>query len=301
VTVLTIAPDIKQALEAAKPVVALESAVITHGLPKLAAIEAVKGQWAACEKGGAQPAVIAVYQGALRVGLTLSECQSLAEHEGAVKVSPWNLAAAMVRPGFGGTTVAATVAAASQANIQVVSTGGIGGVHPGANGMDVSADLTELSRRQVCVVCAGPKSTLDAAATLERLETLGVPVIGWRSSMLAGFLATSAGIRLPVRADTIDTLASIASQHWALGGAGIVVSQPLGSEFAIARSDLSDDGQVTARGPERTPAELSHLQERLGARVIGANVTLLERNAALAASLAAALSLQRASSQTARG
>jgi pseudouridine-5'-phosphate glycosidase len=301
VSALAIAPEIQHALEAGKPVVALESAVITHGLPKPAAIEAVKGQWAACEKGGAQPAVVAVYQGALRVGLTLSECQSLAEHEGAVKVSPWNLAAAIVSPGFGGTTVAATVAAAAQANIQVVSTGGIGGVHPGANGMDVSADLTELSRRQVCVVCAGPKSTLDAVATLERLETLGIPVIGWRSSMLAGFLATSAGIRLSVRADTNDALASIVSQHWVLGGAGIVVSQPLGSELAIARSDLSDDGQVPARGPDRTPAELSHLQQRLGARVIEANVALLEHNAALAAALAAALTRQRASSQTARG
>jgi pseudouridylate synthase len=301
VAALTVAPDIERALAAGRPVVALESAVITHGLPKPAAIEAVKGQWAACEKGGAQPAVVAVYQGGLRVGLTLLECRSLAEHEGAVKVSPWNLAAAIVTPGFGGTTVAATVAAAAQANIQVVSTGGIGGVHPGANWIDVSADLTELSRQPVCVICAGPKSTLDAGATLERLETLGVPVIGWRSSVLAGFLATSAGIRLPARADTIDTLASIVSQHWALGGAGIVVSQPLGSELALQRSDLSDDGQVTARGPARTPAELSHLQERLGARVIEANIAVLERNAGLAASLAAALIRTQTSSQTSRG
>lgn len=296
-----IAPDVEQALTSGKPVVALESAVITHGLPKPAAIEAVKRQWAACEKDGAQPAVVAVYEGALRIGLTLSECESLAAYEGAVKVSPWNLAPAIVSPGFGGTTVAATVVAAAQANIQVVSTGGIGGVHPGAGGLDVSADLTELSRRPVCVVCAGPKSTLDAGATIERLETLGVPVIGWRSSLLAGFLAMSAGIRLPIRTDTIDALASIVTQHWALGGAGLVVSQPLGGELAIPRSELSDDGQLTPRGPERTPAELSQLQERLGPRVIEANIALLEHNAALAASLAAALTRTRASSQTTRG
>jgi pseudouridine-5'-phosphate glycosidase len=281
-------PAVRDAMASGAAVVALESAVITHGLPKPAAMEAVRRQWDACERAGATPAVVAVFDGELRVGLTLDECEALAGRAGAVKVSPWNLAAATVNPGFGGTTVAATIVAATRAGIRVMSTGGIGGVHPGG-GQDVSSDLTELGRQPVCVVCAGPKSTLDAGATVERLETLGVPVIGWRSSLLAGFLATSAGLRLPIRVETVDDLVSILVRHWELGGAGVVISQPLAGELAIPRSELAGDEATTAHGPERTPAELSRLQARLGDRVIRANVALLERNAALAAAVAAAL------------
>jgi pseudouridine-5'-phosphate glycosidase len=288
VSALTIAPAVRDAIAAGAAVVALESAVITHGLPKPAAIDAVRRQWEACEKAGATPAVVAVFDGTLRVGLTLDECAALAERTDAVKVSPWNLAAALMTPGFGGTTVAATIVAAAGSGIRVVSTGGIGGVHPG-DGHDVSSDLTELARQAVCVVCAGPKSTLDAGATLERLETLGVPVIGWRSSLLAGFLATSAGLRVPVRVETVDELVSILAGHWELGGSGVVISQPLAGDLAIPRSELAGDEATTARGPDRTPAELSHLQARLGDRVIRANVALLERNAELAALLALAL------------
>jgi pseudouridylate synthase len=290
VSAVSIAPAIDKALRAGRPVVALESAVITHGLPAAAALDAVERQSSACQNAGALPAVVAVYAGALRAGLSLDECRALASRSDNAKVSPWNLASSILNPGFGGTTVAATIRAAAEAGIRIVSTGGIGGVHPGANGIDVSADLTELSRHQVCVVCAGPKSTLDAGATLERLETLGVPVIGWRSSLLAGFLSVSAGLRLPARADTIDALASIVRQHWALGGAGLVVSQPITGNLAIDRADLSNDGALGVRGAERTPAELRQLQTRLGDRVIQANVGLLEGNAGLAASLAMALS-----------
>lgn len=286
---LTISPAVRDAIASDSAVVALESAVITHGLPKPAAIDAVRRQWEACEKAGATPAVVGAFDGQLRVGLTLEECAALAARPDAVKVSPWNLAAALLIPGFGGTTVAATIVAAARASIRVVSTGGIGGVHPGS-GEDVSSDLTELSRQPVCVVCAGPKSTLDAGATLERLETLGVPVIGWRSRLLAGFLATSAGLRLSIRVETVDEMASILARHWELGGAGVVVSQPLAGDLAIPRAELGGDGATTAHGPDRTPAELSRLQARLGDRVIRANVALLEHNAALAAAVAVQLS-----------
>ena len=294
---LSIAPSIRQAMAAGAPIVALESAVITHGLPRAAAMDAVTRQWDACTKLGATPAVVAVFESCLRVGLSLEECASLADRADAVKVSPWNLGAALVTPGFGGTTVAATIAAAATAGIRIVSTGGIGGVHPG-DGQDVSADLTELSRRAVCVVCAGPKSTLDAAATLERLETLGVPVIGWRSSVLAGFLATSAGVRLPARVESVDELGMLLLHHWDLGGAGAVVSQPLPFDLAIPLRELAVDDTAT-HGPQRTPAELRQLQERLGERVIRANVALLERNASLASSLAVALGRLRAAPETA--
>ena len=295
---LSIAPSIRQAKAAGAPIVALESAVITHGLPRAAAMDAVRRQWDACAKLGATPAVVAVFESCLRVGLSLEECASLADRANAVKVSPWNLGAALVTPGFGGTTVAVTIAAAATAGIRIVSTGGIGGVHPG-DGQDVSADLTELSRRAVCVVCAGPKSTLDAAATLERLETLGVPVIGWRSSVLAGFLATSVGVRLPARVESVDELGMLLLHHWDLGGAGAVVSQPLPFDLAIPLRELAVDDPAT-HGPQRTPAELRQLQERLGERVIRANVALLERNASLASSLAVALGRLRAAPETAR-
>jgi pseudouridylate synthase len=288
VSARTIGPEVLAAIGSGTPVVALESAVITHGLPRAAALDAVERQWRECEKAGAVPAVVAVFDGELRVGLSLDDCAALAGRQDAVKVSPWNLAASLERPGFGGTTVAATIMAAHGAGIRIVTTGGIGGVHPG-DGLDVSADLTELSRRPVAVVCAGPKSTLNAAATLERLETLGVPVIGWRSGLLAGFLATSAGLRLPTRADSVEELAAQLRRHWELGGAGIVVSQGLPGELAIPLSELTTDETGREHGPERTPAELARLQARLGDRVIHANIGVLERNAALAAGLAATL------------
>jgi pseudouridylate synthase len=289
VTALAIAPTVERAIQHGRPVVALESAVMTHGLPRPHVIPAVKRQVLACEQAGGVPTIVAVFEGSLRIGLTPDQCQALTDYDRPAKVSPWNLAAAIESPGFGGTTVAATLLAADLAGIKVMSTGGIGGVHPGGNGRDVSADLTELSRRRVCVVCAGPKSTLDAAATLERLETLGVPVIGWRSSLLAGFLAVSAGIRIAARADTIDALAAMVANHWALGGAGIVVSQPIAGELAIAQADLASEGEISVRGPQRTPAELRQLQARLGDRVIRANLAILEANAGLAGALAVAL------------
>jgi pseudouridylate synthase len=290
-TGVVVAAKLRQAIDSGAPVVALESAVITHGLPRAAALQAVRRQSDACQLAGAIPAVVAVFGGQLVVGLSPDECAQLAAHAGATKVSPWNLAAALIDPGFGGTTVAATMAAAVMAGVSVVSTGGIGGVHPG-DGQDVSADLTELSRRRVAVVCAGPKSTLDAAATMERLETLGVPVIGWKSSLLAGFLATSAGIRLPIRADSIDELVQVVRRHWDLGGAGVVISQPLPAAVAIPATALALDALVLEHGPGRTPAELARLQARLGDQVIQANLALLDHNASLAAGLALALSRQ---------
>lgn len=284
---LDISAEVSRALTGHQPVVALESAVITHGLPTDAAIDAVARQHEACVQGGALPAVVALFECRLRVGLSLDECATLARRKDAVKVSPWNLAAGLLAPGFGGTTVAATVRAASLAGIRVVSTGGVGGVHPGGQG-DISSDLTELSRNQVVVICAGPKSTLDRQATMEYLETLGVPVIGWRSDRLAGFLAESTEIPLAARVESVRDLATLLRAHWELRGDGAVVSQPLLGEAALAAELVTDDGG-TERGPARTPAELRRLQERLGPRMIEANIALLEQNALLAAQLAVEL------------
>jgi pseudouridine-5'-phosphate glycosidase len=283
-----ISPAVRQALESVSAVVALESAVITHGLPKDAALDAVRRQGAACDAAGATPAVVAVFNRELRVGLTLDECVELAERTDAVKVSPWNLASTVARGGYGGTTVAATMIAAELAGIHVMSTGGIGGVHPG-DGQDVSADLTELARRRVCVVCSGPKSILDAAATLERLETAGVPVLGWRSERLAGFLAHTVHLPVSGRVDTHAELVAVVRRHWELAGTALVVSNPLPESLAIPAADLTAADEDEERGASRTPAALQRLQSRLGDRVITANVALLERNAGLAAQIARAL------------
>jgi len=286
---IAIAPEVQTALRSGRAVVALESAVITHGLPRGAALEAVQRQWDACIAAGAVPAEVAVFEGRLLVGLSLAECATLADHGNAVKVSPWNIAASLKKPGFGGTTVAATVAAAALAGIRVLSTGGIGGVHPG-DVNDVSADLTELGKNPVCVVCAGPKSTLDRVATLEHLETLGVAVVGWRSVEMAGFLAESSGIRLPASVDTVEDMVPLLREHWALTGAGVVLCQALPAQLAIPSAELAAVAESgDERGGARTPAELKRLQERLGSRVIDANVALLEQNASLAARIAVAL------------
>lgn len=289
---LSIENGVDQALVRGRPVVALESAVITHGLPRNAALEAVARQRAACEAAGAIPAVVAVFRGELRVGLTTDECVELAQRNGAAKVSPWNLASTAIAGGYGGTTVAATMMAAELARIPVMSTGGVGGVHPG-DGQDVSADLTELARRRVCVVCSGPKSILDAAATLERLETAGVPVLGYRSQRLAGFFAHTVDLPVSACVDTVDELAAVVRRHWELGGAGVLVSNPLPESLAIPPGELAGGAEDATRGAGRTPAALQRLQSRLGERVIEANVALLERNAGLAAEIAVALALKR--------
>lgn len=284
---IEISTDVREALASGTAVVALESAVITHGLPVEAALEAVRRQWDACVAEGTVPAVIAVYQGSLLIGLSLDECAGLANRADAAKVSPWNLAASLRAPGFGGTTVAATIRGAIMAGIQVVSTGGIGGVHPGGQG-DVSSDLTELGRNRIVVVCAGPKSTLDRESTMEYLETLGVPVIGWQSNRLAGFLAESTDLSVPARVESVPELESLIRAHWELGGQGAVVSQPLTGDAAIPAELLEIDAG-TERGAARTPAELTRLHERLGPRMLRANIALLEQNARLAARLAVEL------------
>jgi pseudouridine-5'-phosphate glycosidase len=292
VATIDIAPEVAESLQSGRPVVALESAVFTHGLPADAGREALRRQREACQEHGVVPAVVAVHEGRLRVGLTPAQTDALIRHEGAAKVSPWNLAAALHGPGYGGTTVAGTLMACAQAGITVMSTGGIGGVHRGEV-EDVSADLQELSRRPVAVVCAGPKSVLDGRRTLERLETLGVPVIGWRSDRLAGFYRSLTDLPVTARADTLRDLAAILRDHWSFGGAGVLISQPLPVELALPEEELGAALAAletdTASGWQVTPTQLAVLRDRLGPSVIDANLALLGRNASLAARLAVEL------------
>ena len=288
---LLVSDEVTAAIAARRGVVALESAVLTHGLPPEAAADAVRRQRLACEAEGAVPAVVGILDRRLRVGLSDADCRTLAERPGAGKASGWNLAGVLDTPGFGGTTVAATVRAASLAGIRVVATGGLGGVHRGSP-PDVSGDLAELAARQVCVVCSGPKSILDVAATVERLETLGIPLVGWQSDRVAGFLAASTDVPVAARVDTLPALARLCATHWDLGGAGLVVSRPLEGERAVppaamarALESLGEAGQ----GGRRTPAELERLRTRLGRVAIDANLALLEANARLAGALAVTL------------
>lgn len=288
---LRILEDVRAALLNGRPVVGLETAVLTHGLPKDAGLKALRRQQAAISGAGAWPAVVGVWDGALSVGLAADQWEALAEFEGAAKVSPWNLAAACRDPGAGGTTVATTVRAAALAGIEVIATGGVGGVHPGC--LDVSADLEEIARRPVVVVCSGPKSILDVAATMERLESLGVPVIGWRCERVPGFLAAMTEVAVTARADTLDGLTSLCRDHRAMSGGGVLVVQPVPASAAISGEELQQRNPVAAErqtgGGGRTPAELRALQERLGARAIDANLALLEANARLAGELATTL------------
>src|SRR2546428_6177993 len=222
VSQLEVAPDVAEALRAGRPVVALESAVFTHGLPADAGREALRRQRQACQEHGVVPAVVAVADGRRWVGLTPGQTDALISHGGAAKVSPWNLAATVHSAGYGGATVAGTLMACARAGITVMSTGGIGGVHPGEV-EDVSADLLELSRRRVGVVCAGPKSVLDVRRTLRRLQTLGVPVIRRRSDRLAGVYLSLTDLPVTARAETVHDLAAILRDHWSFGGAGVLI------------------------------------------------------------------------------
>ena len=288
---MVVSEEVSAALAAGRGVVALESAVLTHGLPAKAAAEAVRRQHLACAAEGAVPAVVGVFDHRLRIGLSEAECRTLAESRGAGKASGWNLAGILGGQGFGGTTVAATVRAAALAGIAVVATGGLGGVHRGPV-PDVSQDLAELADRRVCVVCSGPKSILDVPATVERLETLGIPLVGWRSDRVAGFLARSTEVPVATRVDTLPALAALVATHWSLGGGGLVVSRPLEAERAVPPAAMARALKTLGEeegGGRRTPAELERLRAALGRVAIEANIALLEANAGLAGGLAVML------------
>lgn len=302
---IVVAHHVAEALRAGRPVVALESTVVTHGLPRPANLELAHRLEAVVTEAGAVPATVGVIDGRLHVGLDAAQLERLAS-EPADKASPWNLGAIVARGGCAGTTVATTLHAAATVGIEAFATGGIGGVHHEA--YDESADLTALARYPVVTVSAGPKSVLDAAATLERLETLGVPVVGWRSDHLAGFHVRETDLSLPARADTAEQIAATFRAHRALGlPGGLLVSQgvadgldpeALRSWVELARADAATRG---VRGKSVTPALLAALAERSGGATVAINLRLLEANARLAASLALALASTRPDTAAHRG
>ncbi|HEX5272764.1 MAG TPA: pseudouridine-5'-phosphate glycosidase, partial [Gemmataceae bacterium] len=234
-----LSPEVAAARARRRPVVALESTLIAHGLPRPLNLETARLAEATVREEGAVPATIAVLRGVPTAGLADDELRELAESDAVMKASSRDLATALAQRRTAATTVAATMRLAASAEIDVFATGGIGGVHRGAaRTWDVSADLTELARTPVAVVCAGAKSILDLPATLEVLETLSVPVVGYGTDDFPAFYVRSSGLRLPARADTPEEAAALCAAHWSLFGKGIVLAQPVDSAVALGAEEF---------------------------------------------------------------
>lgn len=294
---LSVSAEVSAALAARAPVVALESTVIAHGLPRPQNLEAASDLERAVRDGDAIPATIALAAGSAVVGADRALLEQLASRDDVRKVSSRDLAPALATKALGATTVAATVEIAAAAGISVLATGGIGGVHRGAErSFDESADLAAIARYPVVVVCAGAKLVLDLALTLERLESLGVPVVGWRTDELPAFYARSSGCRLAHRVDEAGSAARIAREQLERG-AGMVLCVPIPEADAIPGPEaerevaaaLAEADAAGVGGAALTPFLLSAMAGSTGGRTLRANLALLRNNATVAASVSAAL------------
>ncbi|QEC49047.1 pseudouridine-5'-phosphate glycosidase [Baekduia soli] len=296
---LTVADEVAAALDRGRAVVALESTIISHGLPRPDNARIAREIEQAVRDAGAVPATIALVDGRVRVGLDDEGLAAIADREDVVKCSARDLAIAAARGATGATTVAATAHVASRAGIGLFATGGLGGVHREARDTwDESADLVALARTRICVVCAGVKSILDIPATLERLETLGVAVAGYRTSRFPAFYLTDSGHDLPWRLDSPQEIAAVLAARAGLGldGSALVVANPLapGAQLDPALHEqvvgeaLRDAERDGVRGRDVTPFLLARLHERTGGESLRANVALVLANARLAAEIAVA-------------
>jgi pseudouridine-5'-phosphate glycosidase len=298
-SLLDIAPEVREALGAGRPVVALESTIISHGMPYPTNVETARAVEAVVRAAGAVPATIAVLGGRIVVGIDAEAIERLGRGKSVMKASRRDLAAALVAQADAGTTVAATMAIADMAGIPVFATGGIGGVHRGAERtFDISADLIELSRTPVAVVCAGCKSILDIGKTLEFLETQGVPVVGYGTDEFPAFYTRTSGFRLDHRFDAPEAIAAMIRANRALAApSGILVANPIPEADALP-SDAIEAAIVQAcREAEAagigqkavTPFLLRRVGELTEGRSLPANIALIKNNAALGARIAVAL------------
>ena len=298
-----VAEAVASALAAHRAVVALETTVVTHGLPAPEGVQVARDMETAVTAAGAVPATIGILDGQVHVGLTAAELDRLAATPEVPKLNLSNFAAALIAGGAGSTTVAATMLASHHAGIGVFATGGIGGVHRGASETDdVSSDLTALSRFPVAVVCSGAKSILDLPRTVERLETLGVPIYGYRCDDFPAFWRRSSGLRLDQRFDDLAALAEAIRTHYSLGtGTGVIVANPVPEaseldEFSYERALNGALEMVESqgiRGREVTPYILDYMQMVTGGEVTAPNIALLKDNARVAGELAVALAAAR--------
>jgi pseudouridine-5'-phosphate glycosidase len=293
---LTLTAEVADALRDGRPVVALESTIISHGMPypqNVAMATEVEG---IIREQGAVPATIAVLDGRPRIGLGADDLELLASHGDVAKVSVRDLPFVVARGTHGATTVAATMRLAAMAGIRVFVTGGLGGVHRGAQQtFDVSADLTELGRTRVAVVSAGVKSILDIGLTLETLETLGVPVLTVGSDEFPSFYSRSSGHAAPMRVDSAAEVAAVMTAQWRLGlDAGLVVTNPIPEEDEIPAAEiggiidqaLGDMERLGIHGKDATPYLLGRIVEITGGASLTANIALVRHNARLGAAIA---------------
>jgi pseudouridylate synthase len=299
---LLVSPDVAGALARGAPVVALESTLVTHGLPYPENLAVARASESAVRDEGAVPATIALRDGRILVGLSEADLAELATVRGARKASRPSLAASLAAGGWAGTTVSATMIAAHAAGIEVFATGGIGGVHRGAFGgeatLDVSSDLEELARTPVAVVCAGPKAILDLPHTLEYLETRGVPVVAVGSDEMPGFYSRRSGVPAPESVPDVAAAADLVAAHLGLGlGSGLLVCVPVPEAdelpLDVARGAIvraAADAEVAGvSGPALTPWLLARVAELTGGASIRANTALIVNDARTAARIAAAL------------
>ncbi len=289
--------DVQRALKQNRPVVALESTVLTHGLPHPTNLALGRDMEAAVLADGATPATIGVLHGTVRVGLTDAELAELAQAAAAMKVSRRDFAAAVVKKASGGTTVAGTMFAADKVGIKVFATGGIGGVHREAR-FDVSPDLQALASTRMIVVCAGAKSILDLPSTLEMLETNGVPALGYGTDEFPAFFSRRSGFKTSARVDSPQEAADFARAHWELGmPSAVLVCRPISAEDEIPREEIDPvEEQASREAQERgiggqalTPFLLQRVNELTDGKSMRANLSLLLGNARLAAQIAKAM------------
>jgi pseudouridine-5'-phosphate glycosidase len=287
--VIRVADEVRETLDGGGAVVALESSHVAHGFPVGVGLEVGLESERTVREAGAVPATVGVLDGAVRVGLTEEELARFGPE--ARKVGPRDLAAAAVQDAVGATTVGGTLAVARLAGLRVLATGGIGGVHRGfPHPPDVSADLAQLARTPALVVSAGVKSLLDVAATAELLESLGVPVLGFRTETLPCFYAAAGGPPVSARVESAAEAARVAGAHWRLGGGGLLLGrppdEPLEDVEPLLEGALAAAAAAGVSGQAVTPYVLAHLHRESGGRTEAANRALVAQNARLAAEVA---------------
>ncbi|BDG44593.1 pseudouridine-5'-phosphate glycosidase [Saccharococcus caldoxylosilyticus] len=297
--VLVFSEEVEKAMKENKPIVALESTIISHGMPYPQNVETAKEVEQLIRDNGAVPATIAILDGKMKIGVNEEELEFLGTSKEIEKVSRRDLPYVIAMKKHGATTVAATMICANMAGIKVFATGGIGGVHRGAEQtMDISADLQELARTNVAVVCAGAKSILDLGLTLEYLETNGVPVIGYGTDILPAFYSSTSPFKVNYRVDTPEEMAKLIATKWELGlNGGLVIANPIPKEDELEESyinsiieeALKEAEEKQIAGKAVTPFLLDKIKTLTGGKSLEANIALVKNNAVLAAKIAANL------------
>lgn len=297
---LVLSEEVKAGIEKGLPIIALESTIISHGMPYPQNVEMARDVENIIREGGAVPATIAIVEGKIKIGLSDEELEMFGSAKDVAKVSRRDLAQIVASKRLGATTVASTMIAAEMAGIKFFVTGGLGGVHRGwETTLDISADLEELAQTSVAVICAGAKSILDLPATLEYLETKGVPVVGYQAENFPAFFTRDSGLKLALSSDNLEDIASMLQTKWDLGlKGGAVVANPIPKEHALApgyidaiiEQAVKEAEKAGISGKDITPFLLANIVEKTDGKSLEANIHLVKNNARVGAQLAVAFS-----------